>query len=58
MTVAVYELIRKHYADKQNHKGLMAQLALLYKLINSFKVFPEDPADGDDSDDLKALTKE
>jgi len=33
-------------------------LALLYKLINSFKVFPEDPADGDDSDDLKALTKE
>jgi len=24
VTVAVYELIRKHYADKQNHKGLMA----------------------------------
>jgi hypothetical protein len=35
----------------------MAQLALLYKLINSFKVHSEQ-GDGDDSDDLKALTKE
>lgn len=57
VTVAVYELVRKHYVNNQNHKGLMAQLALLYKLINSFKVYPED-VDGDDSDDLKALTKD
>lgn len=35
----------------------MAQLALLYKLINSFTVHAQ-PAEGEDSDEYKALTKD
>lgn len=56
VAVAVFDLIRRHNQG-QSHKGLLAQLALLFKLVSSFKVHSEEQA-GDDSDDLKALTKE
>jgi hypothetical protein len=53
---AVLNIIKEHYDNNQNNKGLMAQLALLYKLINSFPVHAS-PAEGEDSDEYKALTK-
>ena len=36
--IAVLEQIRKHNQQNLNHKGLLAQLALLYKLVNTFKI--------------------
>ncbi len=51
---AVFEQIKKHNQQCQNHKGLLAQLALLYKLVNSFKV----EARNHELDDPKALSKE
>lgn len=54
VTKAVYEQIMRHNYENTNHKGLMAQLALLYKLVNSFAV----QGATHELDDPKALTKE
>lgn len=51
---AVFEQIRRHNQQNQNPKGLMAQLALLYKLVNSFSV----AAGSQDQDEVKPMTKE
>jgi hypothetical protein len=49
----VLELIRKNNSgNNQNHKGLLAQLALLYKMINSFKVHAASKDKGSDSDEV------
>ena len=51
--------IRHHYTQKtKNYKGLLAQLALLFKMVNSFEVF--DPKRQGDSkvNDAQALTVE
>ena len=52
---AAFDLLKSH--NSNNHKGAMAQLALIYKLVNSFPVHSESVA-SEDSDDLKALTKD
>ena len=54
---SVLDLLSKHNQSGQNHKGLHAQLALLYKMVNSFPVHSEQ-TDSNDSDDQKALTKD
>ena len=34
----VFALINKHNTQNSNPKGLLAQIALLFKLVNSFDV--------------------
>jgi hypothetical protein len=51
---AVLQQLKSHNALNQNPKGLMSQLAMLYKLVNSFNVQQDSTHE---LDDPRPLTK-
>ena len=49
VSAAILERVEEHHAQKPpNPKGLLAQLALLFKMINSFGIeVPQESASGE-----------